>query len=205
MTRRRALLITLAGLPGAGTLLLGSGCAGLGGPTVITLGETELAGLVGRAFPLQRRVLELLDVQMSAPRLRLLPERNRLAVDLALQTQERLLGHSGRGQLQFDSALRWEAQDASIRLTQVRVQQIGFDGGGLPAGAAAAAAALPASGPASASQRLGRALAERMLEDLTVYRVSTERQASLRQMGLQPGAVTVTARGVEITLARSGG
>ena len=46
-----------------------------------------------------------------------------------------------------------------------------------------------------------RILAERALEDLAVYRLSADRQATLRQWGVQPGAVTVTARGVEITLA----
>ena len=37
-------------------------------------------------------------------------------------------------------------------------------------------------------------LAERMLENQSIYKLSPERLASLRQMGLQPGAVTVTAR-----------
>lgn len=201
-THRRHLLITLVA-SAAGPVLL-SGCAGLGGPTVITLGEAELVGLVNRAFPLQRRLLEVLDVQLSAPHLHLLPERNRLAVDLTLTTQERLLGGSGRGRLGFDSALRWEPADATVRLNQVRVQQLGFDSGGAPA-LDAVAASPSASGPASGAQRLGRTLAERLLEDLVIYRLSPERQASLRQLGLQPGAVTVTARGVEITLSRSAG
>jgi len=42
-----------------------------------------------------------------------------------------------------------------------------------------------------------------MLEDLPIHRLSAERLAALRQWGLQPGAVTVTARGVELTLARA--
>lgn len=201
--QRRHLLLALAA-PVLATGLAGlPGCAGLGGPSVITLGEAELAALVGRAFPLNRRVLEVLDLQLSAPRLRLQPERNRVAVALTLQAQERLRGGSGRGELAFDSALRYEPQDASVRLTQVRVQQVDFVPGSSAGPASAALDALTAQ-PGTA-QRIGRALAERALEDLAIYRLGAERQASLRQLGLQPGAVTVTARGVEITLARLAG
>ena len=205
-----------AGAAGVGMGALGA-CAGLGGPTVITLSETDLLGLMNRAFPMQRRVLEVLDVQLSAPRLRLLPERNRMAVDLVLRTQERLLGAAALGQLAFDGALRYEPQEASVRLTQVRVQQLSFAGTqALPVGSAGTMGAVGSTGAVGSLgsaatpsapvppylQRLSTALAERALEDLAIYRVSAERQVSLRQLGLEPGAVTVTSRGVEITLAR---
>ena len=204
MNRRHLLQILVAPPVAAGL----AACSGLLGPQVITLGEPELAALMGRAFPQTRRVLEVLEVELSTPQLRLIPDRNRLAVVLTLRTRERLLGSAGRGQISFDSALRYEPLDASLRLTQVRVQQIGFDSGagaglvgalaGSPAGTAGAAST------SSSAQRLGIALAEAVLEDLSLYRLSAERQASLRQVGLQPGAVTVTSRGVEITLARVG-
>jgi hypothetical protein len=162
------------------------------------LGETELSALVERAFPVQKRVMEVLDVQLTGPKLQLLPHANRLQVALSLQTQERLLGRVAKGHLAFDSALRYEPSDASIRLVRVKVQSLGFDNGqapvAVPSGSSSSSAALV--------QRLGLALAERGLEDLAIYHVTAERQASLRQLGLQPSAVTVTARGVEITLAK---
>ena len=135
-----------------------------------------------------------------------------------MASQERLFGKTGRGQLVFDSALRFEPRDASVRLTQVRVQQLNLDTGsallegvvaavtqGYPPGAAAATPASPPPPLSGAGARIGTALAERALEDLSIYRVPAERLASLRQLGLQPGAVTITARGVEITLARASG
>jgi len=170
------------------------GCAGLGVPRVWVFGEAELAAMLQRAFPLQRRLLELLDLQLTEPRLRLLPERNRLALALGLQLRERLGGHALRGRLAFDTALRWEPQDASLRLAQVCVQTLALDDDAPPVPPAAAGRAVPAA---------ARALAERMLEDLPIHRLSAERLAALRQWGLQPGAVTVTARGVELTLARA--
>lgn len=205
---RRAKLLAVPTVP----LAWLSGCAGLGGPTVITLGETELGVLVNRAFPMQRRLFELLDVTLTAPALRLQPERNRLAVVLDIAAQERLFSKAAKGRLAFDGALRYESSDASVRLQQVRVSQFSLEGGAPIPGALAAALppaaaappGQPASAPASISQRLGQALAERMLENLSIYKLSPERLASLRQLGLQPGAVTVTARGVEITMAKAG-
>ena len=215
MNRRLALTALTAVAAPLGLLVA---CTGLTGPTVITLTEAELAALIARSFPITRRVLEVIDVQMLAPRLRLLPAQNRLAVDLTVASQERLFGKTGRGQLVFDSALRFEPRDASVRLTQVRVQQLNLDTGsallegvvaaatqGYPPGAAAATPASPPASLSGAGARIGTALAERALEDLSIYRVPAERLASLRQLGLQPGAVTITARGLEITLARASG
>lgn len=199
--RRRGLLLgpALAGLGAALGLLQGCGHVGL--PRVITLSEAELSALVARAFPVQQRLLEVLDLQLSAPRLRLLPDANRLSVLLVVQAQERLRGGSGRGELRFDSALRYEPQDATVRLTQVRAQQLDF----LPGVAETSATVDTLAALPGGVQRIGRLLAERLLEDLVVYRLNVERQTQLRQLGLQPGAVTVTSRGVEITLARPGG
>ena len=54
--------------------------------------------------------------------------------------------------------------------------------------------------------RLGSVLAEQVLKDAVVYRFRPEDLARGSARQVQPGAVTVTARGVEITLvpARSG-
>lgn len=161
------------------------GCAGLGGPKVVTLGETELNALMGRQFPLRQRVLEIVDLEIARPVLRLLPERNRLAVDLKLSARDRLLASQRSGALSFDSALRFDPASQSVRLTQVQVQSLSLDG--LPSGEALA--------------RVGRLVAEQQLENLAVYTLTPERLAQMQQWGVTPGAVTVTARGVEITLA----
>ena len=196
---RRTFLLAPAAAALAGAAAQLQGCANLGQPRVITLSEAELSALVARAFPMQQQVLEVLDLQLSAPRLRLLPEINRISVLLVVRAQERLRGGRGRGELGFDSALRFEPQDASVRLNQVRVQHLDFAAGAESSLALEALTALP-----GAALRIGRGLAERLLEDLVVYRIGDQRLAQLHQLGLQPGAVTVTARGLEITLARRG-
>ena len=217
--RRRLLQAALTGAVGWGL----AGCSGWAGPRVITLGEAELADRMGRLFPRSQRLLEVLDIELSTPRLRLLPESNRLALSLWLRTRERLLGNAGHGQLAFDCALRWEAQDTSLRLTQVRVQQLWFEVGagpstppsglppGAPPGPPPGLQSMPPAGAGAprvvgnAPPRLGHALAEKVLEDLAIYRLGAESSTRLREAGLTPGAVTVTARGVEITLQRVAG
>ena len=217
-TRRQLLQATLVGavMPGL------AACSPWTGPRLITLGEAELADRVARLFPQTRRLLELLDIELSAPSLRLLPESNRLALALWLRTRERLLGKAGHGQLAFDCALRWAPQDASLRLTQVRVQQLWWEVGPGPVTPPMPPPPMPpppiptrvpvsptaAAGPRDATgapPRLGPVLAEKVLEDLVIYRLGAEPQARLREAGLAPGAVTVTARGVEITLQRVAG
>lgn len=181
-----------------------TGCGSWSGPRVITLSEADLVDRVGRSFPQTRRVLDWLDIELGTPRLRLLPGTNRLALVLWLRSRERLLGTAGHGQLAFDCALRYDPQEAALRLSQVRVQQLWFSAGAGPATPPALplpGAAMPPAG-SGADQRLAAVLAEKVLEDLAVYRLGSDALAKLRKAGLEPGAVTVTSRGVEITLRR---
>lgn len=163
-----------------------AGCAVLDGPTSFTVTPQELETLLEKRFPLDRRMLEVLDVTVSTPRLRLLPDRNRLATELEVSTRDRLFGNSWRGRLALDAALRWEGADATLRLQGVRVHEFSFDG-------------AEAFGRRDQAERLAALLAERVLEDFTVYRPSPERLARLQRLGVAPGAVNVTRSGVQIT------
>jgi hypothetical protein len=167
--------------------LLVAACAGFGGPNTVVLGEQELAALLAREFPRQQRLLEVFDVTVTAPRVRLLPERNRIATDLEFTAADRFSGRPVRGSLALDYALRFEPSDATVRLAQVRVDRVNLETGSsvLP---------LPA-------QRIGGLLAERLLDESVIWRARPEQAQRIRALGLNAGAVNVTARGVEITLA----
>ncbi len=168
-----------------------SGCASLLGPPTLRLSEDELDALLQQRLPLQRRVLELFDVSLPAGRLRLLPERERLALALDLQARERVLGGQWRGQMQLDAALRWQTQDHTVRLQQVRVQELRLD-----------SSASPARGPA---ERLGAAVAGQLLEGLMVYQLPPDRVQRLQRQGLAPGALRITPRGLELDFVPSAG
>ena len=161
-----------------------AGCAGLGGPRNVTLSQADLQAAIDRQFPHQRRILEVIEINVARPTLRLLPEANRIATDLDLAASERIGGRSVRGSLSLDYALRYEPSDASVRLTQVRVQEAKLDMG---------------SGPLSPSgARIGALLAERLLDDLVVYRADAERLKLIQRAGITAAQIAVTARGVEI-------
>jgi hypothetical protein len=171
-----------------GALLLVA-CAGLGVPHSIRLSESELQAQLVRRFPMQRSLLDTIDLQLSDPVLRLDAATNRLATELTLSGSERRSGRSLQGRLALDYGLRWEPADGSIRLVQPRVESLQLGD-------------VPGLSPrrAEMAQRMGIALAERLLDDLVLYRVSAERLAALRSAGYQPGALQVTPDGLEITI-----
>lgn len=159
----------------------------MGGPRNVTLTHADLQRLVERQFPHQRRLLELVDVTVARPTLRLLPGRNRVGTELDLSATERLSGRTVRGSLALDYALRYEPSDASVRMSQVQVQDARLDLG---------------SGPLSPSgARVGALLAERMLDDFVLYRADARLFELLQRAGVASADVAVTARGVEIRFA----
>jgi hypothetical protein len=176
---RRALVMTLAGL----TPWLAAGCASID-PRHLTISQGELQSLLEREFPRRQRVMELLDVQLAAPRVRLLPERNRIATALDVTAVERLRGQALRGALSIEHGLRFEPSDGTLRLGRVQVDEFRLELGG-----------TPLSGQAA---RIGALLAERALDDFVVYRVSDERQRLLAQAGVNNADIAVTTRGVEV-------
>jgi len=170
----------------AAALLAIGGCASLY-PRSMTLSEADLASLMAKHFPTTQRVAEIAEVTVSSPRVWLIPDRNRLGASFDLNAGDRLFRRSVQGKLALDCALRFEPSDDSIRLAQVRVQQLDLDN------AAFAGASLPV-------QRLGALVAERMLEDMPIYRLKPEQAQRLHGSGLKP-AIAVTSAGVQLTLA----
>ena len=167
--------------------MLLAGCAGIGGPRTITFTESELTRLLERAAPVDRRLLEVIDVHVSAPRVKLLPETNRLFTELDVSTTERMSGKTYGGRITLDYALRYDDTAKAIRLTQVRLGKFELDG-------------VP-SPTMRGLNRLGVLIAETMLDDLVLYRFKPSDLRDAEGRGYKPGAVTVTSRGVEVTLA----
>lgn len=179
LSRRSALMTGLASLLALGLV----GCASLG-PRNLTLSQADLQTLIERQFPRERRVLEVVDLSLARPVVRLLPERNRIATELELSAVERLSGRTLGGRLALDHGLRYEPSDATVRLAQVKVSELTLDVGGTPLSAQAA--------------RFGGALAERVLDDFVIYRLNDERREALKRAGLERADFVVTGRGIEL-------
>ena len=164
--------------------LLLAACAGV--PRSITLSEAELQAQLAKRFPVQRSLLDSVDLQLSDPVLRLDAAANRLATELTLLGSERRSGRSLQGRLALDYGLRWEPSDGSVRLVQPRVRSLQFGDAAL------------SSRRAEMLQQMGVALAERLLDDLVLYRVPEARLQALRSAGYRPGTLQVTPAGLEI-------
>lgn len=181
MNRRLAIAVAAVTFVFAAAL---AGCAGWGGPRTVVLSQERLQGILERQFPRQHRLFEVIDVNVARPSVRLLPERNRIATDLDLVATERLSGRAVRGTLALDYALRYEPSDASVRLSQVRVQDVKLELGGGPL--------------APEGARLGALLAERLLDDFVLYRADAERLKQLQRAGVTAAEIVVTSGGIEL-------
>lgn len=174
---------------GALTLALGlSGCALLQpGPRTVQLSEAQLADLIARQFPFNSRYLEVFDVVLDQPRVRLMPAENRIGTELGYSLGAGLLGsRTWQGRLNLSYGLRFEPRDQTIRLADVRVE--GFDVPGVP------------GAYGQRANRLGALLAEGLLRDFAIYRLKPEDLEASNRWGYQPGPMTVVPGGLTLRL-----
>ena len=167
-----------------------AGCLGFGGPQQIVLTPADLLRAMAPRFPLERRLLGVLEVRAEMPRLRIVTESQRLGAEFDVAIDDRLSRQTYRGVIGFESALRYERSDQSVRLDRLRVQRLQFDG-------------LPASAQ-PLLQTAGSLLAEQMLADMSVYRFPADKLRAAQRRGYEPTAVSVGAGGVTIELSPIG-
>ena len=163
-----------------------AGCAQWAAAPSLHWEEAELQQWLERRFPLDRRLLEVLDVKVSQPRVRLVPQRDRVGTEVQVEALDRLFGRAFRGRLAFESGLRYDPTDQSLRLTQVQVTAFELDSAGAPT--------------RPSLQRLGAALTETLLDDAVIHRLSADQKGRLAALGVRPGDIKVTARGLEMNL-----
>ncbi|AKJ28309.1 DUF1439 domain-containing protein [Caldimonas brevitalea] len=163
-----------------------SGCAGLGGPRTLELSEAQLLESLSREFPFNSRVLGVLDVVALMPRLKLLPESNRLATEFDLRLGAMPGTRETSGVLGLSYGLRFDPAQQAVVLDAPRIERLNIGNGpGLQQGFAG---------------RVAAGLAEEMLRDVPVYRLKPEDQRKLDAHRLQPGAIRVTSRGLSVEL-----
>jgi len=183
LSRRVALQRALL-LAGAAALGL-AGCQALA-PDRLRFSEADLDAMLAKQFPLERRVLEVIDLRLTDPRLALQPERNRIATTFDLAADDRLFGGRAAARVSLDCALRYEPADHSLRLRDVRVKDLGLS-----------SESSPLRGQA---QRIGALAAERLLENLAIWRMKADQVERMGRLGVEPKAITVRADGIEIAL-----
>lgn len=186
--RRRFVRLAAAGLGLAAVASAGlSGCAAFVGSHTVTISESEITLLLARQFPMERKVLEVVDLSASNPLVHLLPETNRLGTELDFAARDRLFGTQAQGHLSLDYGLRFEASDHTIRMTGVRVLDLRLASG--------------SSSLHGTAQRLGTLVAEDMLEDRPLYRMKASQADEMDRLNLVASPITVTPQGLQMTLS----
>lgn len=186
MRRRRGLLAIGAALLAG----LGACTTGRGGPRSVTFSLARLQATVAERFPQRYGAQGLIDLALLPPRLRLLPESNRLGAQIALQATGPLLARAYTGQADVDFGLRYEAGDHTLRATDLRVNALQLD-----------------DLPPRTAQTLQQAVAQwvrQSLREVAVYRLREQDLALADTLGLRPGPITVVPAGLRMELLPTG-
>lgn len=149
-----------------------------------TVTSAQLQQAVAGKFPMRYPVGGLLELTLQPPRLRLLPEQNRLGTVMVVDAAGPALSRSGSGNFDVDFALRYEASDQSIRAHQLKVNTLSLSG-------------LP-PGPAALLQAYGPSLAQQSLLEVVLHKLQPKDLMLADGLGMEPGAITVTAKGLVI-------
>ncbi len=190
--RRRTVLrmVAAAGALCAGVLAmlaLLSGCASMIGTHDVDISESQLTLLLARQFPMERKVLEVIDLNITNPQIELMPQANRVGTELDVTALDRLFGSSAMGHVKLDYGLRFESSDHTIRMTQVRVRELTLSSG--------------SNNLRGAAQRIGGLVAENALENLVVYRMKPAQADEMDRLNLVASPITVTPRGLHMTVS----
>lgn len=179
MKRRRLVLLS------AGALALAMGApATAGAQPSYTVSAEQLRQVVSQRFPLRYPVAGLFELAIQAPRLRLLPEENRVGSVLLMEAAGPALRRAHGGSVDLDFALRYEPTDRSIRAHDIRVHAVR-----LPSLSGDAAALIDA---------YARDSVRRALLEIVLYNLRPQDLALAHTMGFEPGEITVTREGLVI-------
>jgi hypothetical protein len=171
----------------AAALLALSGCAGLIGTHDVDISESQLTLLLARQFPMDRKVLEVIDLNITNPQIELLPQANRVATALDVTALDRLFGSTAMGHVKVDYGLRFQPSDHTIRMTQVHVRELTLSSG--------------SNNLRGASQRIGGLVAENALENLVLYRMKPAQADEMDRLNLVASPITVTPQGLHMTVS----
>ena len=180
MSRRRFFLAAIA----ACTMWM-SACS-QAVPTKISVTQAQLEqGLQGH-FPKQLPIAGLLQFEMQQPQLALLPQTNQLHTVLKVQLSGSALRTVFSGEMQVRFGLAYDGRDRTVRAQRVEVLSL----------------SLPEANPAIADmvQTYGLKLAQQALQGFALYTVPEQDLALADSLGLQPGAITVTAEGLDVAI-----
>jgi hypothetical protein len=151
------------------------------------ISAAELYRGLAKHFPLRFGLADLLQLQVSAPRLDLLPERNKLGAMLRAEASGRGLRDVPPGELDLVFALRYERADRTVRARDPELLDLR-----LPGLADEARRTLLALLPALLREQFG---------EVVLHRFAPGELGLADTMGLEPAGFVVENDGLLVTFA----
>jgi len=180
---RRRRLVALASAFVMGGVL--AGCSTLSGPRQVEIPLAKLQAGLDRRFPMDNRLFDLLDLRLSHPRLTLLPDADRVAVNLEAYVAPPFMQQAFTGSLALSGRLYVDAARGAVFMTEPHVDNFTLSG----------------IDPTYQRQLAGAAnkLMGRLVSDVPVYNFRME---DLRYAGIQfvPTRLVTTRNGLLVTL-----
>lgn len=149
-----------------------------------TVSLQQVLVALGQRFPMRYALPGVMNLDLQIPRLRLLPQQNRMAAEIDVQAAGPALERQHQGSLAVDFALRYEPGDRTVRAYRIRLQRLRFP--------------TLQPGVEDMLNRYAPALAEQALLEVVLHKLQPKDLALADAMGMQPGAITVTETGLDI-------
>jgi len=157
-----------------------------GGPAGYPVSLEQMQQAVGERFPRRYPVQGLMDLELQTPRLKLLPDQNRLGTHMAVVAAGPALNRSHKGNFEVDFGLRYEASDRTLRAHQLRLARLEF-----PTLQPRVVEMLNAYAPL---------LADQSMREVVLHEFTAKDLAAVDAMNMQPGPITVTDKGLVVGL-----
>jgi len=149
-----------------------------------TLSKDELQTALTPQFPRKLRYMEVFEVTLSNPRLRMDESKNRLTTVVDALIENKLFGGAPvKGVLAMSSGLKYDAAARAIRLDAPAVENV--DIAGMP------------SQYAQQLNAIGNVAADQILKNYAIYTFQPE-QLELKGQRFEPGAITVERDGIKV-------
>ncbi len=157
------------------------------GARSIRIGQAALQTAVAAQFPLARSWQGMVVIQLQKPTVQLLAASGNLRATIDIWLTEKLMGTEYPGQMTLDFGLAYSDAGATIRMHNVRVQQLQMQG-------------VPREYQAM-FQTYAPRLAEQVLGGLVVYELPASQRMLLQGLGYTVHAIDVQSDQLRIVLA----
>ena len=102
-------------------------CAGLFGPRSVDIPLQRLQASLARKFPFNQRLIELIDIRLSDPKLTLLADTSRVRVAVDASVAPRFTSRVWRGNFTLSGRLQLDSARHAVLLAEPTIEQIAID------------------------------------------------------------------------------